>query len=53
MTKKKKKNAEDFLDDASKEQIDELTGLVQELFDDWLKRHHLAPTFRMIVGGAR
>lgn len=39
---------EDFLIDASNEQIDELTGLVQMMFDDWMCRHNLEPTWAMV-----
>lgn len=39
---------EDFLTDATNEQVDELTGLVQVMFDDWMRRHRLEPSWRMI-----
>ena len=40
---------EDYLCDVTKEQADELDELVRQVFDGWLKRHHLEPTFYAIT----
>lgn len=39
---------EGYLDDVTKEQADELGVLVQKVFDEWLARNHLDPTFSTI-----